>query len=123
MYVRWLDEIEDFRFDVTHLPGSRNPSDPLSRRGFTDGDGPAAATGDPAAESQQELFSRVGRDAPAHAALDAVRAGRRARRSSTTPAAAQPAGARWLEEVESTLFSGWSGAAPVSSMLAAVRAT
>ena len=39
MYVRWLDEIEDFRFDVTHLPGARNPSDPLSRRGFTDGDG------------------------------------------------------------------------------------
>ena len=34
MYVRRLDEIEDFRFDVTHLPGSRNPSDPLSRRGF-----------------------------------------------------------------------------------------
>ena len=28
MYVRWLDEIEDFRFDVTHLPGSRNPADP-----------------------------------------------------------------------------------------------
>ena len=22
MYVRWLDEIEDFRFDVTHLPGA-----------------------------------------------------------------------------------------------------
>ena len=24
MYVRWLDAIEDFRFDVTHLPGARN---------------------------------------------------------------------------------------------------
>jgi nicotinic acid phosphoribosyltransferase len=46
MYVRWLDEIEDFRFDVTHLPGTRNPTDPLSRRGFADGDGPAASTGD-----------------------------------------------------------------------------
>ena len=23
-YVRWLDEIEDFRFDMTHLPGARN---------------------------------------------------------------------------------------------------
>ena len=34
MYVRWLDGIEDFRLHVTHLPGSCNPSDPLSRRGF-----------------------------------------------------------------------------------------
>ena len=24
MYVRWLDAIEDFRFDVTHPPGARN---------------------------------------------------------------------------------------------------
>jgi hypothetical protein len=54
MYLRWLDEIEDFRFDVTHLPGARSQSDPLSRRGFADGDGPAASTGDPDAESQQE---------------------------------------------------------------------
>jgi len=74
MYVRWLDEIEDFRFDVTHLPGTRNPTDPLSRRGFADGDGPAASTGDTDAESQQELFSRLGRDAPAPARLAAVRA-------------------------------------------------
>ena len=74
MYVRWLDEIEDFRFDVTHLPGSRNPSDPLSRRGFTDGAGPALSTGDADPESQQELFSRLGRDAPAPAWLAAVRA-------------------------------------------------
>ena len=64
-----------FRFDVTHLPGSRNPSDPLSRRGFADGDGPAASTGDPDAESQQELFSRLGRDAPAPALLATIRAG------------------------------------------------
>jgi hypothetical protein len=62
---------------VTHLPGSRNPTDPLSRRGFADGDGPAASTGDADAESQQELFSRLGRDAPASALLDAVRTGRR----------------------------------------------
>ena len=75
MYVRWLDEIEDFRFDVTHLPGSRNPTDPLSRRGFVDGDGPAASTGDPDPESQQELFSRLGRDAPSSAVLGAVRVG------------------------------------------------
>ena len=75
MYVCWLDEIEDFRFDVTHLPGARNPSDPLSRRGFADGPGPAALTGDPDPESQQELFSRLGRDAPASAVLAVIRAG------------------------------------------------
>jgi hypothetical protein len=37
MYVCWLDEIEDFRFDVTHLPGSRNQADPLTRHSFADG--------------------------------------------------------------------------------------
>jgi hypothetical protein len=68
MYVRWLDEIEDFCFDLTHPPGARNPTDPLSRRGFADG-------GDTDAESQQELFSRLGRDAPAPARLAAIRAG------------------------------------------------
>ena len=82
MYVRWLDEIEDFRFDVTHLPGTRNPSDPLSRRGFADGSGPAATTGDPDPESQQELFSRLGRDAPASAVLAVIRAGWGATRQS-----------------------------------------
>ena len=39
MYIRWPDEIEDFRFDATHLSGYQNPTDPLSRRGFDDGDG------------------------------------------------------------------------------------
>ncbi len=77
IFVRWLDEIKDFRFDVTHLPGLRNPTDPLPRRGFADGYGPATSTGDADAESQQELFSRLGRDAPASALLDAVRTGRR----------------------------------------------
>ena len=32
MYVRWLDEIEDFLFDVTHLQGSRIPTGPQLRR-------------------------------------------------------------------------------------------
>ena len=86
MYIRWLDEIVDFRFDVTHLPGSRNPTDPLSRRGFADCDGPAATTGDPDAESQQEPFSRLGRDAPAPAVLAAIRA----RWASTRSTAAAP---------------------------------
>ena len=30
--ARWLDEIEEFRFDVEHVPGKRNPADPLTRR-------------------------------------------------------------------------------------------
>jgi hypothetical protein len=59
---------------VTHLPGSHNPTDPLSRRGFADGDGPARSTGDADAESQQELFSRLGRDASVPAKLATVRA-------------------------------------------------
>ncbi len=46
-YLLGIDEMEDFRFDVTHLPGSRNPADPLTRRGFADGPGPAASTGGP----------------------------------------------------------------------------
>ncbi len=37
MYVRWLDEMEDFRFNVTHPPGARNLAEALTRRGFTDG--------------------------------------------------------------------------------------
>jgi hypothetical protein len=60
MYVHWFDVIEDVRFDVTHLPGSRNPADPLTRRGFADGPWPAASTEDPDPEIQQELFSRLG---------------------------------------------------------------
>ncbi len=74
MVVRWLDEIEDFRFDVTHLPGSRSPTDPLSRSGFPDGADAAASTGDADSEHQQELFSRLGRDAPVPAQLANVRA-------------------------------------------------
>ena len=77
LYVRWLDEIEDFRFDVTYLPGAKNPTDSLSRRGFADGDGPAPTTGpgEPEPESQQELFSRHGRDSPPSVLLAAVRGG------------------------------------------------
>jgi hypothetical protein len=32
--VRLFDEIEDFGFDVTHLPGARNPADQLTQRDF-----------------------------------------------------------------------------------------
>ena len=73
MCVRWLDDIADFNFDVTHVPGTKNPSDPLSPRAFTDGDGPATSTGDPDQESQQELFSLLGRDAPEPSLLNAIR--------------------------------------------------
>ncbi len=93
MFVRWLDEIEDFRFDVTHLPGTRNP-DPLSRRGFADRDSPAASTGDTNPESQQELFSRLGRDATSLALLDAARAGRHVPRLDEVAGSAAPEGAR-----------------------------
>ena len=51
MYVHWFDENEGFCFHVTHLPGARNPTNPQSRRGFADGDGPAS-TSDPDAESE-----------------------------------------------------------------------
>ncbi len=64
MYVHWLDEIKEFCFNVTHLPGSQNPTDQLSRRGFEDGDSQAGSTGEQYQESQQELFSRLVRDAP-----------------------------------------------------------
>ncbi len=30
VYVLWLSEMEDLRFNVTRLAGSRNPADPLS---------------------------------------------------------------------------------------------
>ena len=45
--VRWGDEIEDFCFDATQsdAPARRTQStDPLSPRGFVDGDGPAPST-------------------------------------------------------------------------------
>jgi hypothetical protein len=67
-----LDEIEDFCFKVMHLPWARNPADPLTLRGFADGPGPTASTGDPDPESQQELFSRLGSDAPCPAALAVI---------------------------------------------------
>ena len=52
-----------------------HPTHPLSPRGFADGDGPAPSTGDPDPESQQELFSRLDRNAPAPALLAAIRVG------------------------------------------------
>ena len=51
---------------MTDLPGASNPTDRLSC------DGPTMSTGDSNAEIQLELFSRLGRDAPALAVLAAV---------------------------------------------------
>jgi hypothetical protein len=73
MYVRWLDEIKDFRFEVTHLPGAWNSADPLTRHGSADGPGSAASTGGPDQESQQELFSRLGLDVQCPAGLAVIR--------------------------------------------------
>jgi hypothetical protein len=75
MYVCWLYEIEDSSFDVTYLPGTRNHEDPLRRCCFAGWPWPAVSTGEPNPESQQELFSRLGRDAPCSAVLTTVRAG------------------------------------------------
>ena len=75
MYGCCLDEIEDFRFDVKYLTGARNPMHPLSRRRFADSDGPAPLMGDPDLASQQELFSRLDRDAPAPEFLATFRVG------------------------------------------------
>ena len=47
--ARWLDEIEEFRFDIEHVPGRLNPADPLTRRPFpgppTTGEGGAVVGG------------------------------------------------------------------------------
>jgi len=40
--ARWLDEIEEFRFDVEHVPGRSNPADPLTRRGLPSAAQPSA---------------------------------------------------------------------------------
>ena len=117
MYVRWLDEIEDFRFDVTHLPGSRNPADPLTRRGFADGPGPAASTGDPDPESQQELFSRLGRDASCSAVLATIRAGWAAHRRA---AAASFADVQEGDTIPSARPRGGAVSPPCTSMFVAL---
>ena len=44
--ARRLDEIEEFRSDVEHVPGRLNPADPLTRRHFSGPDaGPGAGSG------------------------------------------------------------------------------
>ena len=69
-HVCRLDEVEDFRCDVTRLPSARNPL-----RDLAEGDGLAASTGDLGAEGRREgrasagspsrKKSRFGRDAHA----------------------------------------------------------
>jgi hypothetical protein len=64
--------MEDFRFDVTHLALLAESGGPS---GFADRPGPEVSTGDPDLESEQELFSRLGCDAPCSAVLATIRAG------------------------------------------------
>ena len=45
--ARWLDELEEFRFDVEHVPGRLNPADPLSRRGCPAAPGPPSPLSPP----------------------------------------------------------------------------
>ena len=71
--ARWLDELEEFRFDVEHVPGRLNPADLLSRRGFP------AATGPPS---------------PSPPPLDPPLFAPRRRRSSTPPPRAPPGRSR-----------------------------
>ena len=47
--ARWLDDIEEFRFDVEHVPGRLEPADPLTGRGFPDRD-PCTARPDAATD-------------------------------------------------------------------------
>jgi hypothetical protein len=91
MYIRWLDEIEDFQSStsmrrtfraraIRRIPclGTVAVSEaPARQRDRRRQRSPAlirSPTGDTDAESQQELFSRLGRDAPAPARLAAIRA-------------------------------------------------
>ena len=49
----------EFSFDVVHVPGHSNPTDPLTRCGLPS---PAQSTGETNLESQQELFSGLRKD-------------------------------------------------------------
>ena len=58
--ARWLDEIEEFRFDVEHVPGRLNPADPLTRSGHPS----SAAQTDAGDEAQQAWVSSIVSIAP-----------------------------------------------------------
>ena len=62
LHARWLDNLAEFSFDVVHVPGHHNPADQLTRCGLPS---PALSTGETDLESQQELFSGLGRDSVA----------------------------------------------------------
>ena len=34
LHTRWLDDLAEFSFDVVHVPGHSNPTDPLTRCGL-----------------------------------------------------------------------------------------
>ena len=103
-HVCRLDEVEDFRCDVTRLPSARNPL-----RDLAEGDGLAASTGDLGAEGRREgrasagspsrKKSRFGRDAHAVAVAAAstpppLRAGADGRESQPSAPIGRPPDAR-----------------------------
>ena len=62
LHARWLDDLAEFSFDVVHVPGHSNPADQLTSCGLPS---PAPSTGETDQESQQKLFSGLGRDSVA----------------------------------------------------------
>ena len=59
LHARWLDDLAEFSFNVVHVLGHCNPTDPLTSCGLPL---PAQSTGKTNQESQQELFLGLGRD-------------------------------------------------------------
>ena len=59
LHVCWLDNLAKFSFNVVHVPGHSNPTEPLTSCGLPS---PAQSTGETNQESQQEHFLGLGRD-------------------------------------------------------------
>ena len=77
LHARWLDDLAEFSFNVVHVPGHSNPTGPLTCCGLPL---PAPSTGETDLESQQELFSGLGRQrSRSRAAADHKGTGRSAR--------------------------------------------
>jgi hypothetical protein len=87
-----------FRFEATRtrLPGSRDPTGPLSRLGFADGDGPGRRSSGVSGRHRRRkpagIFSRGWAETPVHARLASVRAGWASTRCSAAAAFANVQG-------------------------------
>ena len=62
LHAGWLDYLAEFSFDIVHVQGHSNPSNLLTSCGLPL---QALSTGKTDLESQQELFSSLGRDSVA----------------------------------------------------------